>query len=144
MRKLISEPCHPHADRHSVTILINGLDECEGHDSQQEILPEMRNSCSYQPNSIRFIVTSRPEPHIRDMFEWPVYAHSYCSFNLEQSFEDVRKYLCDEFSRIHREHCTMPSVLSPWPSPDLPRNPVHKSSGHFINSATIIKFIDDK
>jgi hypothetical protein len=57
----------------------------------------------------------------------------------------VRKYLLDEFARIHQEHCaTMARVPSPWPSPEIINNLVNKSSGYFIYASTIIKFIDDK
>jgi hypothetical protein len=62
-----------------------------------------------------------------------------------QSFEDVRKYLEDEFSRIHREHHeTMAGVWSPWPSPEVIKYLVEKSSGYFIYAATVIKFVDDR
>ncbi|KAJ6490002.1 hypothetical protein C8R45DRAFT_790260, partial [Mycena sanguinolenta] len=89
-------------------------------------------------------IASRPEPHIRELFDLPVYSSRYGSQNVEQSFEDVRKYLLDEFSRIHREHCTMASVPSPWPSPDVLYKLERNSSGRFIYAATIISFIDDK
>ncbi|KAJ7431365.1 hypothetical protein B0H11DRAFT_1625502, partial [Mycena galericulata] len=63
----------------------------------------------------------------------------------EQSFEDVRKYLLDEFSRIHRDHRdTMAAVPKPWPPPEVVGQLVRKSSGYFIYASTIIKFVDDK
>ncbi|KAJ6490099.1 hypothetical protein C8R45DRAFT_202325 [Mycena sanguinolenta] len=144
MDKLILEPCRLHGNRDSMTILIDGLDECEGHDVQREILSAIRTVRATNFLSLRFIVASRPEPHICEGFNTPVYVGNYRSFNVEQSFEDVRKYLCDEFSRIHREHRTMASVAHPWPSPDLLDELVDRSSGHFIYAATIINFIDDK
>jgi hypothetical protein len=65
--------------------------------------------------------------------------------NVNQSFEDVRKYLLDEFARIQREHhATMAVVPEPWPSRKIIHNLVEKSSGYFIYASTIIKFIDDK
>ncbi|KAJ6468816.1 hypothetical protein C8R45DRAFT_435201 [Mycena sanguinolenta] len=71
-----------------------------------------------------------------------VFGH-HRSFNMGQSFKDVYRYLRDEFSRIHRELCTMKSIPLPWPSPpDVQDKLVRKSSGHFIYAATIIKFID--
>ncbi|KAJ6448164.1 hypothetical protein C8R45DRAFT_948154 [Mycena sanguinolenta] len=139
---LISDPCHPHENCDPVTILIDGLDECEGHEVQVEILHAIQH-CSKQPIPLRFIVASRPEAHICEVFHLPLYLDVH-RFNVEQSFADVHKYLRDEFSRIHREHRTMASVPHPWPSPDLLDDLVEKSSGHFIYAATIIKFIDDK
>ncbi|KAJ6490071.1 hypothetical protein C8R45DRAFT_1139094 [Mycena sanguinolenta] len=140
---LISDHCRKHANRDSVTILIDGLDECEGQDTQIEILRAIRNACN-PSNPLRFIVASRPEEHIREMFHSPFYSGCYHPVNVEQSFEDVRKYLRDEFTRIHREHRTMASVPHPWPSPDLLDDLVKKSSGYFVYAATIIKFFDDK
>ncbi|KAF7372810.1 NACHT domain-containing protein [Mycena sanguinolenta] len=140
MRKLISEPCRNYRSRRPVTILIDGLDECEEQDIQVEILRIIRHSSP----PFYFIIASRPEAHIRDMFKSPVYAGNYFSLNVEQSFDDVRKYLSDEFSRIHHEHSIMAKIPRPWPSFDILENLVNKSSGHFIYAATIIKFIDDK
>ncbi|KAJ6470364.1 hypothetical protein C8R45DRAFT_1015449 [Mycena sanguinolenta] len=144
MRKLIFEPGRAYENGGPVTILIDGLDECEGQDIQNEILRIIRHSFSQDSLPLRFIIASRPEPHIREMFHSPDYAGHYCSLNVEQSFADVRKYLRDEFSRIHREHHIMARVPSPWPSSDVLEVLVHKSSGHFIYAATIIKFVDDK
>ncbi|KAF7375587.1 putative nwd2 protein [Mycena sanguinolenta] len=144
MDKLISEPCRSHQNWDSTTIMIDGLDECEGHWFQEEILHAIRNLSSDHPTFFRFIIASRPEPNIREVFDSPIYSGSYRSFNVEQSFDDVRTYLCDMFSRIHRQHYTMARIPSPWPSPDVLEKLVTMSSGHFIYASTIIKFIDDK
>ncbi|KAJ7839289.1 hypothetical protein B0H13DRAFT_2366889 [Mycena leptocephala] len=97
LQTLISEPYSRNcSDRGPVTILIDGLDECEGQDVHKEIL------------------------------------------------RAIRAYLRDEFARIHREHRAMVGVPHPWPSPDVLKKLVSKSSGHFIYASTVIKFIDDK
>jgi hypothetical protein len=65
--------------------------------------------------------------------------------NVHQSFDDVQKYLLDEFARIHRDHsATMARVPYPWPTPEIINNLVDNSSGYFIYASTIIKFVDDK
>ncbi|KAF7372842.1 NACHT domain-containing protein [Mycena sanguinolenta] len=144
MKTLVSKPCRAEAARDTLTILIDGLDECEKDDIQREILRAIYDASFTHTIPVRFIIASRPEPHIREVFDSPFYSDHHCSFNVEKSFEDVRKYLHNEFSRIHREHCTMASVPSPWPSWSVLEDLVRKSSGHFIYAATIIKFIDDK
>ncbi|KAF7330589.1 putative nwd2 protein [Mycena sanguinolenta] len=144
MRKLILEPCCGHENGETVTILIDGLDECDGMDTQAEILRIILDSSSQSPIPLRFIIASRHEAHIREMFDSPIYVDHHLSVNLVQSFDDVRKYLRDEFSRIHREHYSMKSVPSPWPMPDVLEKLVEKSSGHFIYASTIIRFVDDK
>ncbi|KAJ6465448.1 hypothetical protein C8R45DRAFT_1174056, partial [Mycena sanguinolenta] len=140
MQKLISEPCYPYGGCEPLTIRIDGLDECDGHDVQQTILRAIRSSAAYYPIPVRFVIASRPEPHIREVFESPFYSGHYHSVNVEQSFHDVRKYLSDEFARIHREHDTMARVPSSWPSEAILAKLVRKSSGHFIYASTIIKF----
>lgn len=144
MQKLISEPCWPYGISNPLAIIIDGLDECEDHTIQEDILRVLRNSCSDYTIPFCFFVASRPEPHIREMFDSPFYAGHCRSFNVEQSFEDVEKYLRNEFARIHCEHRTMVNIPLPWPSSDVLDILVSKSSGHFIYASTIIKFIDDK
>ncbi|KAJ6456876.1 hypothetical protein C8R45DRAFT_1184956, partial [Mycena sanguinolenta] len=144
MIKLISEPCRSQKGGGHVTILVDGLDECERHDVQQEILHAIRIASSHPPIFLRFIVASRPEPHIREVFESPVYSDVHRSYNVEQSFDDVRKYLSDEFARIDQEHRIMARIPSPWPDLNALDELVEKSSGHFIYASAIIKFIDDK
>ncbi|KAF7334888.1 hypothetical protein MSAN_02358500 [Mycena sanguinolenta] len=39
--------------------------------------------------------------------------------SMEQSFVDVKKYLSDECSRIHRQHRTMAKIPLPWPDPNV-------------------------
>ncbi|KAF7372953.1 putative nwd2 protein [Mycena sanguinolenta] len=126
MQKLIFEPCTPHGGRDPLAIIIDGLDECDSHDVQQQILRAIRNASAHLTIPLRFFIASRPEPHIRE------------------SFEDIRKYLRDEFLRIHSEHRTTANIPLPWPSRDVLEQLVKNSSGYVIYASTIIKFIDDK
>ncbi|KAJ7840013.1 hypothetical protein B0H13DRAFT_1484464, partial [Mycena leptocephala] len=129
----------------SPVLLIDGLDECENESAQVEILRLLRNTVRDHPRQFRILIASRPEPHIREMFEDPSFSRLYQATNVRQAFEDVRRYLCDELSRIHREHRgTMGSIPTPWPSPDVLAKLVEKSSGYFIYVSTVVKFIDDK
>ncbi|KAJ7203566.1 hypothetical protein GGX14DRAFT_369457 [Mycena pura] len=145
--KLIIEPCRQIQSLDSVpmTIIIDGLDECDGQHIQEEILRSVGNSMDDPHLRLRFLIVSRPEPHIAEMFTGPCLDSLHCSLNIEEAFEDVRKYLLDEFTRVHREHHqTMGSVPMPWPSAAIVDQLVRKSSGYFIYASTVIKFIDDK
>ncbi|KAF8175297.1 hypothetical protein K438DRAFT_2045892 [Mycena galopus ATCC 62051] len=148
LQKLISEPCRLHnvgGTWDPITVVIDGLDECEGQDVQEEILRAVRNCTAKYNLPLRFIIASRPEPHIYDIFQSPFYEGCYKSFNVVKSSDDVRKYLRDEFARIHREHRhTMANIPLPWPSPNILEQLVGESSGHFIYASTIIKFVNDK
>ncbi|KAJ6491050.1 hypothetical protein C8R45DRAFT_825970 [Mycena sanguinolenta] len=142
---LIIEPCKALRDTKPLVLLVDGLDECEGHDIQRAILCLFGSTVKDHCLPIRILVASRPEPHIREAFEQESLAGLFDSTHIEQSFEDIRIYLCDEFSRIHREHSTtMQQIPTPWPSPQILAALVQNSSGYFIYASTVIKFIDDE
>ncbi|KAJ7248314.1 hypothetical protein C8J57DRAFT_1080111 [Mycena rebaudengoi] len=145
LQKLIMDPCASLDTSRPTTIIIDGLDECEGRQVQQEVLRLISTAVCKRPPSLRFLIASRPEPHIREIFEASLFGGLHHTCNVEQSKEDVRKYLVDAFARIHREHeQTMAGVLSPWPSQEVVEHFVEKSSGYFIYAWTVIRFIDDK
>ncbi|KAJ7190688.1 hypothetical protein GGX14DRAFT_381872, partial [Mycena pura] len=145
LQALIVEPCRNSAPPQPVIIVIDGLDECEGHDIQEEILRSVAHAMHEEHISLRFFVASRPESHITEIFREPALEKFHHSLFIDQSFKDVRKYLEDEFNRIRREHrFTMATIPSPWPSSGTIEDLVEKSSGYFIYAATVIRFIDDK
>ncbi|KAJ6586141.1 hypothetical protein B0H19DRAFT_1017035, partial [Mycena capillaripes] len=142
LRKLILEPSRD-LDTAPWTIIIDGLDECSGEETQQEILHLVRDSAQ-QRRSLKFIIASRPEAHIREVMEGPSFRGVYHRFNVEQSFDDVRTYFRSEFAKIHHDHSTMASIPTPWPSEEIMEQLVNKSSGYFIYASTVIKFVGDK
>ncbi|KAJ7220878.1 hypothetical protein GGX14DRAFT_432353 [Mycena pura] len=144
LQELIISPCQKSSLSHPVTVIIDGLDECEGQYIQEEILRTIGNAVSRERVPILFFIASRPESHIRESFTSPGFDGLHRPLNIDQSFQDVRKYLLDEFHRIHREHQTMATVPSPWPILEKLEVLVKKSSGYFIYASTVVKFIDDK
>ncbi|KAF7330621.1 NACHT domain-containing protein [Mycena sanguinolenta] len=144
LQKLIIEPCRQTFVGRILVIVIDGLDECEGKEIQREILRSIGTTVRQGPLPLRFFVASRPEPHICEIV--PSAFHGiYSAMNINQSFHDVRKYLFDEFARIHREHHeTMATIPFPWPAPQIINSLVRKSSGYFVYASTVIKFVDDK
>ncbi|KAJ7245806.1 hypothetical protein C8J57DRAFT_1679169 [Mycena rebaudengoi] len=147
LQKLITGPCTQLDTSQPITIIIDGLDECNDSGVQQEVLRCIGYSIRKQQDSfpLQFLIASRPEPHIHEIFQGSLFHTLHHSFNVDQSFEDVEKYLVDEFARIHREHhLTMAGVSSPWPSKEVVKALARKSSGYFIYAVTVIKFVDDK
>ncbi|KAJ7663220.1 hypothetical protein DFH06DRAFT_1296068 [Mycena polygramma] len=141
LQELILKPC---SGMHGPppTIIIDGLDECEGPHVQQEILRLILHYTQQTP--LRFIIASRPEAHIGEVLGDPSY-HGLCrTFDVESSFDDVRRYVMAEFARIHLEHASMADIPWPWPSQPVIDALVHKSSGYFIYASTVIKFVDDQ
>jgi hypothetical protein len=145
LEELIIKPCRRVSFFRPVPIIIDGLDECEGEHIQQEILRSIFNEIWREHLPILFLIASRPETHIREMFADSGLNGFHRSLNINQSFEDVRKYLLDEFTRIYGEReATMAGVPPAWPSSEIVEELVEKSSGYFIYVSTVVKFIDDK
>jgi hypothetical protein len=144
LQELIVEPCRRSSLSQPVPVIIDGLDESDGEDIQEEILRSIGNVICQENLPVLFFIASRPESHIRETFAGPSLDGLHRPLNVNQSFHDVRRYLVDEFSRIHREHRIMAAVPSPWPSSEIVETLVEKSSGYFIYVSTVIKFIDDK
>ncbi|KAJ7855878.1 hypothetical protein B0H14DRAFT_2353009, partial [Mycena olivaceomarginata] len=145
LRQLIVEPCQSLLNSSPLILLIDGLDECDTHDSQVEILRLIRITVCLHPRKFRFLIASRPEAHIYESFDNPSFDKILDSINVHQSFMDVKKYFNDQFARIHREHQhTMADIPAPWPPADVVESLVKKSSGYFVYASTVIRFIDDK
>ncbi|KAF7328944.1 putative nwd2 protein [Mycena venus] len=146
LRQLIVEPCHLLTNRSHAILLIDGLDECQNEGTHQEILRLIKTAViAKRPSeTFRFLIASRPETHIREIIEDPAVIGIVDSLNVNKSFEDVRKFFRDQFSRIHLEHRTMVNIPTPWPSRRILDHLVEKSSGYFIYASTVIKFIDDR
>jgi hypothetical protein len=69
-QRLIVEPFrnvpapHPHP-----TIVLDGLDECEDHRIQQQILRLFIEAIRVNQLPIRLLIASRPEPHLQEVLE---------------------------------------------------------------------------
>ncbi|KAJ7106012.1 hypothetical protein C8R44DRAFT_942606, partial [Mycena epipterygia] len=145
IQRLIVEPCMALKNSAPLTLLIDGLDECENPSAQLGILSFIGSITNWYSLRLRILVASRPEAHIREKFEESSFRGIHDSVNIEQSFEDIQTFLAHEFSRICHEHGdTMGDIPASWPSPDILESLVAKSSGYFIYASTVIKFIDDR
>jgi len=131
-------------------VIVDGLDECQGHDDQRRILEQVSNMVNAHHVPLRFLIVSRPESHLCEAFEEPDLANISKSLSLYGDFQargDVSKYLQCEFSRIYsskRHRDVMQFVPGPWPSEDVIDTLVKKSEGYFIYASTVIKFIDEE
>ncbi|KAJ7248318.1 hypothetical protein C8J57DRAFT_1080381, partial [Mycena rebaudengoi] len=68
LQKLVIDPCASLDPARPATIIIDGVDECEGHQVQQDLLRLIANAIHEHPSPLRFLIASRPEPHIRETF----------------------------------------------------------------------------
>ncbi|KAJ7501089.1 hypothetical protein B0H11DRAFT_1993564 [Mycena galericulata] len=129
-------------------IVLDGLDECDEHKIQQQILRLFIGGIRSGQFPARILICSRPEPHLREVLEtsetFGICRYSSLSAD-SAAYEDIRNYLRDEFSRIHSEYANRGIDLgAPWPDAETLEHLVKKSTGIFIYAATVIRFVDDE
>ncbi|KAK7007670.1 hypothetical protein R3P38DRAFT_3212104 [Favolaschia claudopus] len=140
LKTLILNPYEEVKPTRISTLVIDGLDECEDENLQRTIL---RCLTEVPSRYLHVLVASRPEPHIHAVLNEP-HPLPIEQLEIKGSFEDIRVFLCDKFRRIHRTHERMTEIPLPWPDYNVVNTLIHKSSGHFIYAATVIRFIEDE
>ncbi|KAI3606104.1 nwd2 [Moniliophthora roreri] len=148
--ELILEPCRslPQLARnYQGTLVIDGIDECNGSSAQQRILFIMATALS-EKMPYRTLLCSRPEPSIRESFNTEIFRLYLRRIALDDTFavgRDIAIFLNSEFKRIRGSprncHIEFPNL---WPSPSVVDELVQKASGQFIYADTVIKFVDNE
>ncbi|KAF5346692.1 hypothetical protein D9756_010362 [Leucocoprinus leucothites] len=135
---------------HHETILIalDGLDECKGERTQQELVSLIGQMVTEHPTSpIIWIIASRPEPHIRSAFN-KLGEANYREFlvptDSNEACQDVERYLRDKFQEIRVEYSvSFPTSIKQWPSEVHFTKIANRAYGMFIFASAIIQFIND-
>lgn len=129
-----------------MVVVVDALDECGDQDSVQEAVLLIAKALQGARFPLRFFFTSRPEAHIRAIFEDPEVFPITRSLALEE-FDpqaNVRIFLEHGFRNIYRKHRRlMGGVRQPWPSKDDLDRLVRNSSGLFTYASTLLNFIDN-
>lgn len=123
-----------------LVIIIDGLDECSESTAQQTIIEIVAASVREQSTPFRWIILSRPEPHIVSTFKSPLVQPLYFDLDLPVSRDvdnDIFRYLSDELSTVRREH----GLPASWPSDKEIGVLVELSAGLFIYAATVVRFV---
>ena len=147
LKRLIIEPIQLLPIRaHPTIIIIDGLDECETLDSQRDILALIGQVTLDPDVAIQFIIASRPEHQICDMFKKEPLFSETRRLVLDEGYDtaaDIERYLREKFEDIHsRNRDIMSDVKSPWPLKHHLDMLVRQASRQFIYAATVIKFVD--
>ncbi|KAF8968351.1 hypothetical protein BDZ97DRAFT_430369 [Flammula alnicola] len=134
---------HPH---HPRLIVIDGLDECSDPRIQCEILKVVGKATRELKLPYRFLVASRPESHICNIFDHdPILAGAGVTridlVNDLNTDNDIRIFLRSEFKKIVSTHPLQGHIPSLWPTEAEIEKLVCRSSGQFIYASTIIKYI---
>jgi hypothetical protein len=125
-------------------IIIDGLDECDPPAVQCNILEVIsRLFCDYHLPLLIFIA-SRPEHHLIHSFSTGSLPGFYTTLALDDTYkpdDDIRLFLADNFRQVKSTH-PMKRYLDPsWPSEDVLKSLVQKSSGQFIYASTVVTYI---
>jgi len=127
-----------------ILVVIDGLDECSDKTVQQEILKTIANAIQDLRLPLRFLIASRPEPHLRRAMHSvrSLLPHDGLSAieltDDDATRHDIRVYLmakCDEIRALHDD------VPDYWPNTADIERLVDNASGQFIYATTIIAYI---
>ena len=124
---------------HRTVIILDGLDECDGYDKQRGVLDAIYEATLRSHTlPFRFLVVSRPDPHIRDFFNHDnirkISRHIPLSIT-----DDVSTYFRTEFGRIRKDR-RLPTT---WPIEKDIETLVDRASGPFIFASTVLRYIED-
>jgi len=147
LRYLITEPFRLTPDQsHTPTVLIDGLDECEGHGFQCLILNAISSAVFKDHVKLRFLIASRPEPQIRARFVTQPLSRRHFPIILDGDYEtrkELRQHLRVGFEDIFMRQCDlMFGVRSPWPSKEQLEDLADRASGQFLYASTVLRFVD--
>ena len=121
-------------------VILDAVDECGTELDQKMFLELVGVEMASQRIPLRFLISSRPEPHIRGVFNTDSMKSIARVLVLNIGPEnDIRKYLEDEIPRIFLQR-----GIPPPPSiADAINCIVSEASGQFIHASASVKFIDD-
>jgi len=125
-------------------IVIDGLDEITGKDVQTDIIKIIGNAMRNIRLPLRFLVASRPEPHIVDAInalrsQFPEERVSIMDLREDTLVHrDIRRYFNVKFEEIRAKDTYLPHD---WPGENVVDQLVDKASGQFIYATTIMPYI---
>ncbi|KAJ6563851.1 hypothetical protein B0H19DRAFT_1284887 [Mycena capillaripes] len=144
---LIRRPLQAVGTQGRYVVVIDGLDECDGKPKQGRIIQILAQLVAEEDFPMRFLVCSRPEPHLREAFESNPARSRFESIALDERFKpsrDIMHYLRVRFEDIRRRSTESVFIPHIWPSEQDLETLVQKASGQFIYPETVLKFVDDE
>ncbi|KAJ3552186.1 hypothetical protein NP233_g12939 [Leucocoprinus birnbaumii] len=126
----------------SKTFIIDGLDECDGEDSQTTIINIIGDSVVSKTTPFRWLILSRLEPHIVATFGSPSVRSTIHQIELTISPElnpEIHRFFAGKLTEIGRKR----GIESTWPADKDIATLVDVSAGLFAHSHALVLFIDD-
>jgi hypothetical protein len=141
MSKLIVQPLNESGI--STVIVIDALDECEDEEPASAILSVLGRLVSGIPR-VKFFLTGRPEPRIREGFRLPLLAEMTDVFVLhqverDQVDSDIRLFFENSFSELAGRR----QGLENWPTKEQLDQLCERAAGLFVYAVATVNFIDN-
>ena len=142
MDKLIVQPLKESAT--STVIAIDALDECKDEEPASAILSVLGRLVSEVPK-VKFFLTGRPEPRIREGFRLPLLVEATDVFvlhDIEPSLinNDIRLFFKQSFLELARRR----PGLDNWPTAEQVDLLCERAGGLFVYAAATLKFLDHR
>ena len=142
MKKLIVEPLEKSAI--STVIVIDALDECKDDEPASAILSVLGQFVSQIPK-VKFFLTGRPEPRIREGFRLHLPAETTDVFVLQSVKQnlvnnDIRWFLKHGFLEVANRR----NGLDGWPTGEQLDCLCGRAAGLFVYAVATVKFVDRK
>ena len=142
MKKLLVQPLVKLAI--STVIVIDALDECKDEEPASAILSVLGQFVTEVP-MVKFFVTGRPEPRIREGFRLPLLAKATDVFVLHevepsQVNKDIRLFFRHSFSELKRRKLG----LENWPTEEQLYQICERTAGLFVHAMATVRFLDKK
>lgn len=142
--KLIIQPLRKLPDGWKLLLIIDGVDECNGRDNQTHIIRIVAQMLSSRDLPLIVMFGSRTENQLKMAFNAPKVSSILRRMPLDNNYlpeDDIRLFLCDEFTEIKQTHPFSDLLDTKWPEPPLLEGIVTKSSGQFVYAAVVMKFV---
>ena len=128
----------------STVIVIDALDECNDEEAASAILSVLGQFVANVPK-VKFFITGRPEPRIREGFRLPLLAKETDVFVLHEVEpsrvnNDIRLFFRHSFSEIKRHR----RGLGDWPTEEQLNLLCERAGGLFVYAVATVRFIDKR
>ena len=125
-------------------VVIDGLDECQ-NDVQRYIARILSAALIHHKLPLFILVTSRSEAPIRDSFNSYDLCEMVYTTVLDESYMSdakIRQFLWSKFKQIRQPHPLRTYIPPDWPSQQTMQDLVQRTSGQFVYTTTVMKYVD--
>ncbi len=133
--------------QNTVVLLIDGVDECNGHGEQAKLIRTITNFIMKQSFPLIAFFGSRTENQLCTEFRSPVLLDILLQLPLDTDYradEDILLFLNDSFEKIKSTHPFGSALRDDnWPAQADIDKLMSKGSGQFIYASVVINFISN-